>query len=187
MTKLPNFNIKATTLLAQSALQVGCQTFHQALSKIHTIPYGRNSNKENLGLVFTENKGTCSTKHAALAQLAIDHELTDIELILGIYEMKESNTPGVGKILTQHGLDYIPEAHNYLRWNGVRFDYTKVVQSEDSPFDVLLEEISIRPDQITAFKLDQHQFFLQKWLKENTLPFSLTEIWKIREACILAL
>ena len=187
MTKLPNFNIQATTPLSQSALQTSCQTFHQAVSKVHRIPYGRNSNKENLGLVFTENKGTCSTKHAALAQLAIDHDLLEIELILGIYKMRESNTPGVGKVLDQYGLDYIPEAHNYLRWNGQRYDYTKMVHTADSPFYNLLEEITITPNQITHFKVEKHKAFLQKWIKEKSLSFSLDEIWKIREACIFAL
>lgn len=187
MTKLPNFNIQATTPLSQAAIEIGCQTFHQAVSKIHAIPYGRNSNKENLELVFTENKGTCSTKHAALVQLAIDHHLSAIELVLGIYKMKESNTPGVGKVLDQYGLDYVPEAHNYLKWKGQRYDYTKMVQTAESPFDNLLEEISITPNQITDFKVEKHKAFLQKWIKEEALSFSLDEIWTIREACIFAL
>jgi hypothetical protein len=29
--------------------------------------------------------------------------------------MSEANTPGLGRVLSQHGLDSIPEAHCYLR------------------------------------------------------------------------
>ena len=40
--------------------------------------------------------------------------------MLGIYEMSDRNTPGVGRVLTAHGLSYIPEAHCYLRCQGER-------------------------------------------------------------------
>jgi hypothetical protein len=34
--------------------------------------------------------------------------------MLGIYEMHERNTPGVGAVLEREGLSGIPEAHCYL-------------------------------------------------------------------------
>jgi hypothetical protein len=43
--------------------------------------------------------------------LAIEQNL-DIVLVLGIYEMSEQNTPGVGAVLAKYGLTMLPEARN---------------------------------------------------------------------------
>src|SRR5580693_6979785 len=59
------------------------------------LAYGRNSDPDDPLVVLTERRGTCSTKHALLRRLSIEQEI-DLLLILGIYEMNERNTPGVG-------------------------------------------------------------------------------------------
>jgi len=58
---------------------------------------------------------TCTTKHALLAALAREQHI-NAQLVLGIYEMSERNTPGVGHVLSRYGLSYIPEAHCHLRY-----------------------------------------------------------------------
>jgi hypothetical protein len=44
--------------------------------------------------------------------------------MLGLFNMEEINTPGVGEALRQCGLTSIPEAHCYLRFGGERVDLT---------------------------------------------------------------
>jgi hypothetical protein len=46
--------------------------------------------------VHTEGRGTCSTKHALLAELATEQRLP-VALVLGIYLMNERNTPSGGQ------------------------------------------------------------------------------------------
>jgi hypothetical protein len=60
--------------------------------------------------VLEEGCGTCTTKHATLTELAREQRI-DVQLVLGIYEMNERNTPGVGRVLGAYGLSCIPEAH----------------------------------------------------------------------------
>ena len=60
------------------------------------LPYGRNSDPNDPLIVLAEQRGTCSTKHALLRRLAIEQGL-DVALVVGIYEMTERNTPGVGQ------------------------------------------------------------------------------------------
>jgi len=50
--------------------------------------------------------------------------------------------------------------------------------------DNLLTEIEITPDEITEYKVRYHQDYLAKWLEDEGLPYSLDEIWQIREECI---
>ena len=161
--------------------------FHLATNHVLHLPYRRNSSKEDLSLVLIEACGTCSTKHAALVQLALENDFQNLKLVLGIYQMNEANTSGVGKVLDVYQLNYVPEAHVYLKYEGNRIDITRTVESEASAFDVLLLEKEIQPNQIGSFKVNLHRDFLNQWRKEQGLEMSLEELWRIREDCIHAL
>ncbi len=140
------------------------------------------SDGKNWKLVLVEKTGTCSTKHALLRALAIELNL-DINLILGIYYMTESNTPGVGKVLAQTKYSYIPEAHCYLKYNDMRIDLTRFGINANEPILYFYNEITIEPDDIGTKKLNFHQSFIKKEFGYN----SFEEVWKLRELCIAAI
>ena len=110
------------TLLFQAA---GIHDFAAAARHVLTLPYGRIADRRNLRLVLKEGRGSCTTKHALLAELACEQGI-EVDLTLGIYEMSERNTPGVGRVLSAYGLEYMPEAHCYLRHESGRIDVTGV-------------------------------------------------------------
>jgi len=184
---IPQFQIESKAPLSQKCHQLGITNFQDAVQYIFKLPYRRNSSKEDLTLVFSEECGVCSTKHAALAALALENGFPDLKLILGIYKMNEKNTPGVGQVLEKTNLDFMPEAHTYLVFEKNRIDITKEVQVEDSPFDSLMLEKEIEPHQIGKYKVNLHRIFLDNWRRENPINYSLEELWKIREDCIQAL
>ena len=84
-------------------------------------------------------------------------------------------------------LDFMPEAHCYLKYENQRYDFTNPT-SDISKIekDIILEK-EITPQQVAEFKVEFHQSFLKKWLNENEERYTFEEIWKIREACIKAL
>jgi len=94
---------------------IGIRTWNQLTKHIKNLPYGRNQNRTDFGLVLYEQKGTCSSKHALLKSIADLNNVPNIELIIGIYRMTESNTPRIGTELTKNAIEYIPEAHCYLK------------------------------------------------------------------------
>jgi hypothetical protein len=165
----------------------GVQDFVAAAHHIWKLPYGRIADRNQLGLVLSEGRGTCTTKHALLAELAREQHI-DAQLTLGIYEMSERNTPGMGQVLSQYGLSYIPEAHCYLRYGGERIDVTGVPTGAE-PIEEFLYEEPIAIGQIGAYKNDLHKRFLSDWISrtEAVHPRSLEEVWRIREECIAAL
>jgi len=65
------------------------------------LPYGRTANRTDLSLVISEQKGTCSSKHALLKEVADLNGIKGIDLIIGIYKMSEANTPGIGDELSK--------------------------------------------------------------------------------------
>jgi hypothetical protein len=188
INSLPQFQIKDKGHVSRLFLQRQIQSFHTAAEKVKNLPYGRNTNSSDLSLVLTEHRGTCSTKHAILARLCEEQGIKDIQLVIGIYEMNDSNTKGVGTVLDKYGLHYIPEAHCYLKYNNKRFDFTNK-QDEGEPIEIFLLEQVVKPNQVGSYKRNIHKNFLQQWIelqnKDSDMP--LEQIWNIREECIEAL
>jgi hypothetical protein len=165
----------------------GVEDFGGAAGYLLQLPYGRITDRSKFWLVLEEGRGTCTTKHATLAELAREQHI-DVQLMLGIYAMTERNTPGVGAVLEGHGLTCIPEAHCYLRYQGQRVDVTGVAAGAE-PIDRFLHEEPITVEQIGAYKNDLHRRFLRDWIvrEETVRGRSLDGVWRIREECIAAL
>src|SRR5688572_7481468 len=118
MNSIPDFKIKAGGKISHACMHRGLLSFQAVADYIIRLPFGRNPDKEDLGSVFRDNCATCSTKHALLKELATENGFMDLKLILGIIKMTKTNTPEVSKTLAKHKLDYLPEAHNYLKFQG---------------------------------------------------------------------
>ncbi len=182
-----NFSLSLNSSLSKLLIDKGIVDFKSAITYVNQLPYGRTSDRSDYPLIISENKGTCSTKHAFLKQLAVENNQETVALFIGIYQMNEINTKGVGSILNNHQLNYIPEAHTYLKINGNILDITRTTENDTSFEDSLLIEQEILPYQIADFKVQWHQNFLKKWILNEQLPYSFEKIWNIREKCIEAL
>jgi hypothetical protein len=169
--------------------RAGVYDYRAAARHVSHLAYGRNHDASDAMVVLSEQRGTCSTKHALLRRLAFEQQLP-VKLMLGIFEMSGKNTPGVGSVLEKHGLESLPEAHCYLRANARSIDATRDFDRElvTVSFDFLHEE-EISVEQIGSYKMSVHQQFLSRWLAQGGAGrgWSLDEIWKIREECIRAL
>jgi len=181
----PDFEIKDTGPISKEFLKNNITNFRMASLFIKELPYKRNKNKDDLLSIFSDGCGTCSTKHALLKKLADENGFKNIQLILGIFKMNTRNTPSVKQTLGKYKLEYIPEAHNYLRYKNEIIDCTKRNwKASDFENDILVE-IEILPEQITVYKVAYHKEFLRGWLKKNNgVPYNIDELWEIREQCI---
>lgn len=185
---LPSASLGLAGPISCAFLKRGIADFQDAGHFLLQLPYGRNTQRSDFTLVLPEGRGTCSTKHALLAALAREQRLP-VSLMLGIYEMHELNTPGVGVILARYGLERMPEAHCYCSYEGKRIDLTRSGVAPGAPLEPFLAEEVIAPEQIGAYKVQRHQAFLWDWVgtEEQMRHRSFAELWKIREACIEAL
>lgn len=170
-------------------LRIGIEDLRSAAKYLKSLPYVRNTRPDDPLIVLTEERGTCSTKHALLRRLAVEQDL-DMALVLGVYEMAEQNTPGVGDVLRKYGLAALPEAHCYVRMAGRRIDVTRASdRSSSAAIPHFLHEEDIDPAQITDYKIALHKGFLLKWIVGNPGlgGWQLADLWNIREECIAAL
>ena len=183
-----NFDINSSEKISNLFREHHCIDFISATDFVRNLPYKRNRNKEDLSTVFVDNCGTCSTKHALLKLLIDENNQQNFKLILGIFKMNGINTPKIKSVLEKYHLDYIPEAHNYLKYKNEILDFTNKNSSKEDFADDLLYEIEIQPNQINEFKIEFHKNYLKDWLLANPqISFTLDELWKIRELCIEAL
>ncbi|SFJ34264.1 hypothetical protein [Myroides guanonis] len=178
-----NFEIENNGEVSKEFLNLGISNFKEACNYISQIQYKRNSNKNDVLCIFKDKVGTCSTKHSILRKLALENNHQEIKLILGIFKMDKDYAPKIKSTLSQNQLNYIPEAHNYLKIENQCFDFTKP-DSKYSDFEnKLLEEHEIEFDQINEHKIEIHKNYLRNWII-NYPRFDLDTIWKIREKCI---
>ena len=158
--------------------------FEELIDKVKNLPYDRNTNRYDFSLVLSENKGTCSSKHAFLKDFADKNEIENVKLYIGIFKMNEVNTQKLGDLLTKNNIKYIPEAHCYLKINQIPVDVTTSDSFYDKIKHDIIEEIEIIPNQVSDFKVEYHKAFLKKWIKETNQNNTFEEIWRIREECI---
>lgn len=182
-TSFPEVDLEATGEASRRLRALGLTDLQDAVRYVRDLPYGRTEDRADFTSVLDEGVGTCSTKHALLAHICEQQGVDEVQLTLGIYEMNERNTPGVGEVLTAHELESIPEAHCYLRYEDDRFDFTRADDGAD-PIDQFLHEESIHPTQIGDYKVERHRAFLANWIDTTGIDVHLDDLWRIREACI---
>ncbi|MEM7575493.1 MAG: hypothetical protein AAF433_21495 [Bacteroidota bacterium] len=181
-------NFRAAGPLSALALEHGYSSWSTLTEALRHLPYARTSDRGKLELVLLENRGTCSSKHALAYAIAQEQGWTEWRLMLGMYRMKETNTPGVGAVLAATSLDFIPEAHCYLARGEERLDVTKPSSNFAQLAADIMEEVVIEAEQVGEWKVNFHRAYLRKWIKkEKELALSFEEIWQLRENCILAL
>jgi hypothetical protein len=186
---LPHVVLQSVGPVSAEFISRGITDFRAAGRYLQGLPYGRTVERADFRAVLREGKGTCSTKHALLAALAYEQDLP-VVLRLGIYDMHERNTPGVGAVLTRYGLASLPEAHCYLTHDGRRIDVTRSGAVPTEPITQLLYEEAIVPEQIGDYKVTRHRQYMQTWVNNNAESVrgrSFEEVWRIREECIAAL
>ena len=187
MLLLPNFKLNPGGKLSDKLLAKGITTFHKAVHHVHQLPYGRNTRPANYWTIIHEGKGTCSSKHAYLKALSDENNIFSMQLLMCIYTMDKTNTPAVGTVLEKYQMEYILEAHNCLSYGESRFDFTFPDRMNTQWESGILSEEYIDPDQIGDYKKEYHQSMLEEWIKRNAIPYTLEQIWDIREECIAAI
>lgn len=123
-TVFPDKWIEGKGPVTKAFLELGIQSLHEACRYVHELPYGYNSDRDDLMILFKEKMGSCTTKHAVMATLALESDLP-IEKSIGIYAMTEEIVAGTGKILDKYRLPYVPMVHCFLVYGHHRVDLTE--------------------------------------------------------------
>jgi hypothetical protein len=121
---LPDADINGYGLISNEFLRRGITRFKDACRYVHQLPYGYNSDREDLFILFREGRGSCTTKHAVIATLAEELALPIVKKI-GIYGMTEDLVTGTSDILEKFKLPYVPMVHCFLVYQDYWVDLTE--------------------------------------------------------------
>jgi hypothetical protein len=165
-TVFPDGPIPGDAMISQKFRERGVRTFQEACRYVHQLPYGYNSDRDDLLILFKERLGTCTTKHAVIATLAVEMGLP-IEKNIGIYRMTEKIVTGTNAILETYDLPYVPMLHCFLVYNHYRVDLTAGNHNgKNCAIDEFLHTEKVIPN--IAGK-DEYRLY-RKALKEKILP-----------------
>ncbi len=123
-TVFPDCELTPVGPVSEEFLRRSLRRFHDACRWVHELPYGYNSDRDDLMILFKESMGTCTTKHAVIGTLAQEQGL-DIRKHIGIYAMTEEIVSGTRRLLEEFGLPYIPMVHCFLVHGRFRVDLTE--------------------------------------------------------------
>ena len=183
-----NFELTSNEQYSAAFREAGITSFMDACNFTAQLPYGRNADREDFGLVLSEGKGTCSSKHALLASLALENGHPEVELIAGIFLMNEETHSKLKDFFSDKSYPNIPECHCYLRFQGERFDYTDASNGLERIAPRIVREQRIDPSQVADWKIMIHKHYLQGWLTRNPgFQMTLDEMWIDREEAIALL
>ena len=173
--------------VSRAFISRGIHTFHEAIDYVHQCSYGRSLDQSDMTSVLHTGQGTCSSKHALLAQLALLYQIK-LQLQCAIISVEAENMPTIAPLLNALDINFFPEAHCFLEGEHGALDVTFKDQSIQPKFKILAQ-ITLCPDEMRAYKVKWHQNYLKKWMKDLRLDqhYSLDDIWQKREAWIKVL
>lgn len=187
-TEIPHFDLDKDGTYSDLFRENGCKTFAEACEWIRDLRYGRTSDREDLRLIFSERRGTCSSKHAVLAYAALEQHHPEVEIIAGIFLMNGETHPQLGDFFRDKPYSSLPECHCYLRIGGERFDFTTPGNAMESIAPKIVREQRMDPHQAAGWKVAIHRNYIEGWLKRNPqLGMTLENAWDDREKCIALL
>jgi hypothetical protein len=124
LTVFPDGPISGSGVISQKFIALDIHSFLDACRYVHHLPYGYNSDKDDLMILFKEEMGTCTTKHAVIGTLAEELGLP-VKKNIGIYRMTEQIVTGTDAILTKYGLPHVPMLHCFLVYGRYKVDLTE--------------------------------------------------------------
>ncbi len=124
LTVFPDGPISGSGLLSRTFLDLNINTFLDACRYVQALPYGYNSDRDDLLILFKESMGTCTTKHAVIGTLATELGLP-IDKNIGVYPMTAKIVTGADTILGKFNLPYIPMLHCFLVYDRYKVDLTE--------------------------------------------------------------
>jgi len=167
-TVLPDCPLTPAGLMSQKFRDLGILSFQAACRYVLELPYGYNSDKNDLMILFKENMGTCTTKHAVIGTLAAELGLP-VAKHVGIYRMTEALVTGTKAILDKHRLLSVPMLHCFLVHDCYRVDLT---EGNDNGKNSAIDEFLFTQEVIPNIPAKDEYLLYRKALKERILTMA---------------
>lgn len=168
--------------LSNILISKGVTSFSSACEWVRNLPFHRVAASKVEELLHYQ-AGTCSLKHAFLAQLALENDHSEVEMMLGIYRATPEIFPEIQVVLEEKNLKEIPDTHAFLRIGNERFDFSHPNFPFGEVQGLFVREQRCDPHQVFDWKPMIHKHYIGGWKTRNEIHLSENEIWETREKC----
>lgn len=162
----PDSPVTPTGLISEKFRDLGIHSFQAACRYVRELPYGYNSDKNDLMILFKENMGTCTTKHAVIGTLAAELGLPVVKHV-GIYRMTEEVVTGTNAILNKYQLSSVPMLHCFLVYDRFRVDLT---EGNNNGKNRAIDDFLFAQEVTPNISSKDEYILYRKALKEQILP-----------------
>jgi len=189
LTVFPDSPVTPAGPISEEFRSLGRLTFQAACRYVLELPYGYNSDKNDLMILFKEKMGTCTTKHAVIGSLAEELGLP-VAKHVGIYRMTEELVTGTKAILDKHRLPNVPMLHCFLVYNRFRVDLT---EGNNNGKNRAIDEFLFTQEVIPNIPAKDEYLLYRQALKERILAMAeyagieMTRILQAREEGLVLL
>ncbi len=161
----PNSSLQNKGIVSNTFVNLKIKNFWDACKYVHELPYGYNSTTEDILILFKDGFGSCTTKHAVIATLAVELDIPVYKTIC-IYAMSEDIVTGTNQILEKYHLPYLPMIHCFLVYNSFRVDLT---EGNNNGKNRSIEEFLFTKKVIPNYSEKDEYFLYKNVLKESIL------------------
>lgn len=124
-----------------------------------------------LKLVVEDTNQTMTTVakfHAVLAQLAVENDISEIELVVGIFIVNATSFPELNDYFSDKSYDNLALSTCYCIIDGERIDFFKGNSFLDKISKRFVREQRVDPHQAKEWKEKIYEDYIGKWLKRNS-------------------
>lgn len=177
-----DFPLSAEQPLGKTLRSEGICTYEAACTWVQSLPY-EPVEATAVSDLFREGAGTCSLKHAFLAELALEHHHPEVELMVGIFRLTPALFPVVESVLAEEEMTEVPETHAFLRIGSDRFDFSHPRFPFQAIERVFVREQRCDPHQVFDWKPMIHKHYIGGWKNRTQASKTEEEIWQVRLRC----
>ena len=126
-----------------------------------------------------ETMSITSKIHAVLATLAVENEIKEIELMMGIFLVDQNAFPELENYFKDKDYTNIALTTSYLKFNNKRIDFSSSKQILETIAPKIVREQRMDPHQSKEWKEKIYEDYIQKWLKRNpSITYPIEKILK---------
>jgi len=117
----------------------------------------------------SNNSMTTVTKfHAVLAQLAVENDISEVELVVGIFIVNATSFPELVDYFSSKSYDNVALSTCYFVIDGERIDFFKGNNFLNKISKRFVREQRVDPHQAKEWKEKIYEDYIGKWLKRNS-------------------
>lgn len=176
-------NEKVSTFLKENNV-------HFFQSAIAFFKSNLNALDECLKLVVEDSDNTMTTVakfHAVLAQLAVENDISEVELVVGIFIVNATSFPELTDYFSSKSYDNVALSTCYFVIDGERIDFLKGNNFLDKISKRFVREQRVDPHQAKEWREKIYEDYIGKWLKRNSAITETLEFFTESEGEVLGM